>query len=218
VAGYYIDEPFEEKHWYSNMVCTVGDYIGQVNNINQLRYVANPLPLYMGSWALGENWVAISCPYIWVNCYDVVLNYTNVYIMCDKYETGSLTDRWSAFRSRWSNKNSGNWVHLHTNWPGANNSYTKWDVLIPHANSLGVNNIAIWGDSRLMTDVNASSKFHNFCSYAFGSYFLRGFTRYMTIYEKCDQPACQGCEPYGDSPYWYVESIIYGNTWTEIFP
>jgi len=203
IKGFYIDEPLERDNTNQGLAKVF---------VLETATLVKPKTLIVSSWDNG-----------YTSDYNSIINATiNVNIMCDEYKspyipyiTPSIISRWTSFKNKWSYRNHGNFVEINYQYQSANNHYTKWDELFPHARTLGgsgLDVVCLYSDD---PPTLQSAKLHNFCGHAFNNYYLRGYAQHVSIVERCDLPNCVGCN---DPENWYIDYIIYHNDWFEVFP
>jgi len=205
VAGLYVHNPFELDY-----KCNIDTGISIVGDSIANR--ADTLPVYMGSYNIYDN-CNNSNVYLHPAYDSVINNNPNVYIAntaCAMYFNNqnhiNITSEWDIYRNYWTNRNTANFIHFHENWPGANNSHTKWDALLDYAKTNSINTIVLYGDAALMTDANAPFKMSDFRASALYNGFIKELKRYIIVYERCDDP-CWLCQNDPDS--WYVYEVVY---------
>jgi hypothetical protein len=210
VAGFLIDEPFDDT---SRMCVMFTDYVladNQVSYVCRMANLANPKPLFVSSWISGGAFMPCNLsPFYgdFFGYYNSVINSTNnTYIMCDKYDQHtilgldpelSVKERWDFFKNKWTSRNPG--ASMRLDYQDPNNSlntflppttYPKWGDLFPKAKSLGLNLIYLYAEYQLLS----FGALNRFCSTAFYNYYLRGFAQTITVIERCDLPNCVGCD------------------------
>lgn len=205
VLGFYSDEPFENCNYDTR------DTLRRV--LTSLADLIYPKILVMGSWSLD---------YVFSTSYGYVLDRkANTFIMCDEYKRsgGSMQSFWEDFKEAYDEQNISNFMDVGMQNPnGTSPNFAHWDGLIPCArNSCNLNSIYLYSDN----NGNGDNVMNNFCYYAWQNYYLKGFGRNVTITERCISPNCQHCQdpddPEGEQ-YWFIESIIIGDIWYEVFP